>query len=371
MPYSQLTPDMKQAIDNIHQAIMRHKHTMLNLQSMGPRLLLPQTQDGAPADSQTKTTLLQERLHKLQSQLNRLQQDLQQLDATATAQEKASEKAVVDTIMYAQWPLEALAVRKGVRLSPSHSSSSGTGEEKKSEQGDDHGTSPSSTAVTTTTAAKIRDALNQGLASVDRIDRMPSPYYWETLIGLEQRALQLWEQTMTVQQQLQQSRALTQLSQNTSTTAVISEIVETQHVALSRLEQQMQQLHDTVERVRFRYRRYERGENVLDRAAVQERERQRRIDEQIQMQFLQAAAAPGATGGGTPGGAPAPATGFGFGGAPAPTGANLFGSTPAPAGTGFFAAPAAGGFASFGSTTTRTPSNKKKSGSKSGGRLGK
>jgi len=371
---------MKQAIDNIHEAIMRHKKTMLNLQSMGPQLL--QKNDA------THKTPLQERLHKLQTETQRLQQQLHELYEKASAQNKVSEKAMVDAIVYAQWPLEALAVRKGVRLIAN------SGEEKKAED--------------STTEMKVRDALNQSLATIDRVDRMPSNYYWEMLHTLEHQAQQLLQQVSAVQQQIQQSRALaTTHPQNQN--AAIADIIETQHIAVTRLEQQLRyQSQQQMELVRYRYSQYERGENVLERAAMQERERQRLLQEQIQMQCLQAGEAAPASSAPAPFGAPAPSTTSSSGGglfgtaAPAPT-SGIFGSTPAPAplfggsstttppatapapfsfggggggSTPAAAAPLFGGatpapnaFAGLPAATTTTPSTKKKSGSKSSGRL--
>jgi hypothetical protein len=394
MHYSQLTPDMKRAIDTMHDAITRHKRTIFQLQTMGPKLLQV-TGDNTQAST---VTPLQEQIQSLYAKMNRLQHDMEKLHAATQKQNSASEKAVVQATMYAKWPVEALAVRKGVRLTAADAKDE---EEKKSDD------------AAAELHHKIREALSRGMAAVDRIDRMPSPYYWETLHALEQRASRLSQQTATVLTQLEQSRDLTQLYSPQQAPATINEIVETQHVALSRLAAQLEHLRDEMQRVRFRYRQYERGENVLEKAAAAEQERQRKLQEQLLSAYLQAT--PGAPGpaplAGTPassafgaapapafgaspapsafGSTPAPASSFSLGGAPtsaapvaplgaaapSPATANLFGSAPSTSTTNLFgtaATPAAAPTAGFGFASTPAPassSSKKKSGSRSSGRL--
>lgn len=383
MYYSQLTPEMKRAIDNMHEAITRHKRTMFNLQTMGPKLLVPpeQTTTTTTRDihrTAPNLTPLQTQIQRLQVQSNRLQHDTEKLRAAAQQQHRASETAMVQTTLYAQWPVEALAARRGVRWSTDTAAKAEPhGEEKKSDDG----------VAAAALHHQIREALNRAMAAVDRIDRMPSPYYWETLHTLEQRAAQLSDQAKLVQNQLDQSRALTrQITFAAPAAVTIHEIVETQHVALSRLTAQWEHWRDEMQRVRYRYSKYERGEDVLVKAAAAELERQRKLQEQLLLHYLQAsttseassapsAAAPVsnfATGGGSSSTTAAPAP---FG-APATT-ANLFGNTATTTnsfgGTSFPSTASAGPAPTtnfgFASTTAQPSSSKKKSGSRSSSRL--
>jgi Nucleoporin FG repeat region len=357
MHYSQLTPDMKRAIDTMHEAIMRHKRTMNDLQSMGPSVL-QRPSNGGPTDDpeggaeSAVTTPMQHQIASLRTKLRAMQQQLSKLYTTALDQTSDNEKAVAQTITYAKWPLEALAVRKGVRLTvvekdATKGSSISVDEEKKSDEAAE-------------LQVKIRDALNRGMAAVDRIDRIPSPYYWDTLQSLEQRALVLSERLAVLESQLEppdSSYWTTRSDQSPATT--IQNIIETQHVAIQRLVYQMDTLHNEMHLFRLRYGQYELGENVLVRQAAKKQERERQLHEQALLHYLQAsataetsgtastttaatatAATPSAlrpsTFGTTPltssAGAPATAPAFGFsaaplGGATAP--APLFGAAPA------------------------------------------
>lgn len=399
MQYATLAPEMKQAIDNIYQAMMQHKRTMLSLQSAGPTLLRKPSGagPGAAAAAASDKTQLQENIQQLRSQLQRLEQDVQQLFESTNAQMKGTEKISVDTTMYALWPVQELAVRKNVRLTsvPSSSSSSSlssgrVGEEKKTEHDD--------VDRNAKFQLQIREALQQGLATVDQITRIPSPYYWSKLHELELRTLQMKRQVEAMHQQLQRSRVmqqrLHQVGEDTNAADAIAHVIETQHLALRQVEGRLRELSRIrMEQIRLRYNYHERGENVLEKAAVQKLERQARINEQVQMHYLKAAAAAAAATPAAPGGygaavpaptgglfastAPAPftstAAGFGTGTtttpAPAPSGGlfgttptpapagGLFGTTPAPASTAFSfgpttAAPAGGSTSLFGTAPT-------------------
>jgi hypothetical protein len=350
MYYSQLTPDMKRAIDTMHEAIMRHKRTMNDLQSMGPSILQrpysggPSSNDqndlvGGGAESATITPM-QHQIASLRTRIRTMQQQLSNLYAMALEQTSDNEKAVAQTITYAKWPLEALAVRKGVRLivadTTKGSSDSSVDKEKQSDEAAE-------------LQIKIRDALNRGMAAVDRIDRIPSPYYWDTLQSLEQRALVLSERLAVLESQLEQPDSSYWTTRPDQSPAItIQNIIETQHVAIQRLVYQLDALHNEMHLVRLRYGQYERGGNVLARQAAKKQERERQVHEQALLHYLQATAPsessstapPSAlrpsTFGTTPlassGGVPAAAPAFGFsaaplGGATAP--APLFGASPA------------------------------------------
>lgn len=387
MYYDQLPPDMKRAMDMVHEAIQRHKQTIYHLSTMGPKVLqAPNTTSTTTTTFNTNTQqcLLQEQIHQLQNQLIRLQHETGQLLAPVQTEHAASEAAVVHATLYAKWPVEAMAVRKGVRLlttpTPFDAHAGSVAEEKES----DDGAAAAMANNNDRMQQQIQNALNRGMAAVDRIDRMPSPYYWETLQSLETRAMTLLQQTSVLESQLdsqqqwknQQQQSLvssggavvvhTDSSSTESVAERIQNVVETQHVAIARLSQQIQGLVDEMVRVRLRYRQCEQrrgGENVLDQAAVAAHDRHRKIQEQVLMRFLEAAAVdvppavaapslPAALGSAPPPssqlflGAPAAPTLFGaaptaFGPAPTALGAApiAFGAAPAPASTFAFAAP--------------------------------
>jgi hypothetical protein len=317
--------------------MMKHKRTMLNISTMAPKALIHE-----PLSSQI--------VHLNQS-LAGLQQDLHNLQATSTHQKQQCETLVQQAYMYGQWTLEATAVRRGVRLSVQ--------EEKKDPD----------------LSTQLRGILDRQMANVDRVERMPSPYLWQVLDDMEYRLGRLQDLCLTMQKHLVEA-------QQTETIHVTA-VVETQHQALAIVAAKVGWLHRGVEQLRQQYRLFEKDENVLEKAELDEINHQRSIDEQLQRMFLQASApAPGAA---TP--TPAP-TGF-FGptssASPAPTtSAFAFGgtTTPAPAGFGTTAsastapgplfgsgtaAPAPGAF-NF-SSSTATPTPKKKSGSRSSSRL--
>jgi hypothetical protein len=282
MYYSQLTPQMKQMIDTMHEAMVQHKKTMFQLQSMGPQLLQKKPDASkfsrsAVESHATGITPLQENIQQLQVQLERLQQDMKKLHATIQKQHGITEQAVVQATIYATWPVEGLAARKGVVLPISATVPvDADSEEKKNEE----------SLRQHDVQAKIRQALTRGMAAVDRIDRMPSPYYWDTLHALEQRTVQLTEEMTSLQSQLEQ-----RISQRQWSAASVQDVIESQHVLVHRLSGQLDQIRDAMQCVRLRYRQYEKGENVLDAITIAEQESQRILQEKVLLHYLQAASA--------------------------------------------------------------------------------
>jgi hypothetical protein len=329
MLYSQLPTEMQQAMDRLHEAMTRHRKTMAQLQSMGPELL-------QPVSSSHDKTPLHEQLQQAQSDYQRLAQDFQQLQSAVSAQQAASQEALTQATLYAAWPVEGLAARQGVRL-----------------------TAPAS-AEATTTQQLLEEARTRAIARVDSIHRMPSPYYWDQLRALERRAVQLMEAL-----QKGQKPPL----QNLASAEEMTHALEEQDLVLHRVTAHVQRLREHMQRLRVQYRLYETGVNVLDQHAIQEQERQRQLQEQVLMQYVQATqsantatsttSGPVATPFGTP--TPAPSASFGstafgataaptaFGAAPGAT-SNLFGATPAPTTTAFGSATPAPAPA-FGSAT--------------------
>lgn len=394
-PYADLPPDYKKAIDGLVERMMQHKRSMNNVQSMAPKALLSASvagnldaQQGVQQQQPAQPPLIKTQIAILDRTIVSLQQELQSLYGRANKEKTACETSTKQAIMYGKWPTEAVAVRRGVRLSDSsqHQQHSQGGEEKKDPD----------------TQTRVRELLDQQLAYVDRVERMPSPYLWEIMDDMKHRLSSFEQQAVMLGRQLDQSRAM----EITDAGDVVS-IVETQHRAIWQVTQKITHVQREMEGLRYKYRMYEREENVLEKAQREESERQRRVDDQIQRMYVQASQQPSQQGqqpagqpvtgqpaapasGGLFGSTPAPASGGLFGSSPAPAAGGLFGSSPAPAAGGLFgstpaAAPAAGGlFGSipaaagaaapasafaFGGTSTFSATPKKKSGSRSSARL--
>jgi hypothetical protein len=401
-PYAALPPDYKRAIDQLHEYIMQHKRTMHNVQSMAPKALL--SADGSIAGQAGQPPLIKAQITSLDRTIVNLQQELVNLQGRAGKEKSACETSTQQAYMYGKWPVEAVAVRRGVRLVHRHHHHQSGQQHQEEEKKDPD------------TQTRVRELLDQQLAYVDRVERMPSPYLWQVMDDMKLRLVSLQEQATMLGRQLDQSREMS----STSAGDVVS-ILETQYRAIWQVSNKIAHVQREMEVLRHKYRMYEREGNVLEKAHVEEKERQRKIDDQIQRMFVQASQqppagqqqqqqqpgapppgqpAPGGLFGATP--APAAAGGGLFGSAPAAGG--LFGATPAPAAGGLFgsapAAPAAGGLfgsapapvagglfgaappapvpgaptpAAFGfggaSTPTFSSTPKKKSGSRSSGRL--
>jgi len=357
-PYSSLPPEYKKAIDTIHEAMMKHKRSMIQVQAMGPHALMLVNKDEA----------LPPKLKKLHQNLNVLQQNVASLQATAEKHRDVDRRHNEQSVAYAKWPTQAIGARRGVRLS--------TFEEKKDGDPDVH--------------AQIREMLERQQTYVDRIERMPSPYFWQILDHMSQRLNTLTEDVTTIRQQLETSESLDDDVVN------LTKIIDNQDQIIYVLRREVHKIHYDMDKLRKTYSAFETGENVLDKAQLEEWERQKVIDEQIQMQLLRATAAPGSKGNvpptpGVPGqaaSAPAPSSGFSFSSAPAPgapagaapssSGFSFGGSAPAPAPFGAPAAtpgappafgapaPAFGATAGFAKPASSAPANKKKSSARGG-----
>uniref|UniRef100_A0A7S4J9M0 Nucleoporin Nup54 alpha-helical domain-containing protein n=1 Tax=Odontella aurita TaxID=265563 RepID=A0A7S4J9M0_9STRA len=409
--YSQLPDNAKRALDAVHDLMTRHRRTMMGLQSMAPALLLtPETTVGGivtAADAAagppspalgSKTsggdpdkTPLPRQISDLRSRVSSLAGRVDRSLSDASYLRAESERLCQGAIMHAAWPIEAVAVRRGVLLrQPSHTS----GEARRGVEG------------------ALGHLLDVQASAVDRIELMPSPYLWETIRELQERleAVRLevdaLSDRLSVAERSHEEGALLALPgggagrgvvgfgpRDTSAERIAS-VVRAQSDAFVRVAAAAARAHDDLERLRARYRRAASaagyaGDDPFARADAREAEEERRGQDQIRSGVASAAAAgvtaaqttqpsalastgafgapapaPPPAGGlfGTP--APAPATGglFGSASAPAPApGGGLFGSTtpaPAPTGGGLFGAstpaPAAGG-GLFGSTTPAAP----------------
>ena len=285
-PYNQLPPDMKKAIDTIHEAMMKHKRSTIQVQGMGPQSLIITNEKEA----------LPPRLKKLHLELNVVQQKLSTLQSVTTKYREAEEQIVLQAYQYAKWPTEAMAARRGVRL---HAQ-----EEKKDPD----------------MQTQLREMLEQQLQYVDRIERMPSPYLWQTLDHMHQTLNSLTDDVTNLRQELERTNVLDEDVVN------VTNVIDTQDQIIYVLRRDLHKLHYDMSKLRKTYTAVETGENVLDRAQMEEWERQKSIDEQLQIRLLRSSKDPVQSANqapAAPGGAPATSTtGFSFGGsaAQAPTG---------------------------------------------------
>ena len=358
-PYSALPQDLRQAIDTIHEAMMKHKKTMINLQSMAPALLLDSqnpAQHGSILGSNSGTTSRQQQT-PIAVTIRDLHQKIAVLEQATGLQTRADsckddyEKLIKQAVMFGRWQIEALAVRRGVHLKPLPTDQ----QQQQQQQQSTDGGNPN--GGQTSAKAQLQAVLDRQVAHVDRLERMPSPYLWQVLEDMEKRLADLKHHAWTVQQQLESSH-------RSNEPADVSSIVLTQHRALHKIEALLSKVHTQVEGLRQQYRFYEKGENVIEKANYEEKERERRLNDQIRMQYVKAAASAPHTNSSTGGQAPAPGA-FGaptpgaFGAAPAPA-FGAFGSTPTPApafgGFGLSSTPApAPAFGAFGASSTPAP----------------
>jgi len=337
-PYSSLPSEAQRAIDIIHDEIMRHKRTMNNVETMAPALLreLPVVNAAdAAAGGGTSASNLQAQLQDLKHSLEGLQVTVEKYRDKAVFLQTQMQKCTTQSVMYGVWPVEKVAVRRGVKLSSNEKS------------------------IDPSVKEQLQQLLDQQAAHVDRIELVPSPYMWQTLEDLQKRTEMLLRQVSTLNRELDANASSDHVMD-------VASIVHSQTEAIARVAHDVARVHDQMELLRTKYNQTERGENVLLKAEMAEYERQVRLEQQSKQQFMKAAgSAPQATTtasglapstGGLFGGSPAPSsTGglFGSSSAPAPSG-GLFGSYPAPASSAGFgapqpaSAPAPGGL--FGST---------------------
>lgn len=305
-PYSALPPEARRAIDTIHQEIMRHKKIMNNVETMAPALLREPLKPADAAAGGGSTSNLHQQCLELQHSLEGLQGTITKYRQRAIALQGQMEASTTQSIMYGMWPVEAVAVRRGVKLSSNQQL-----------------TDPS-------VRAQLQKLLDQQVAHVDRVERIPSPYMWQTLEELERRAGMLMQQLLTLNRELDANASDEVMD--------VASIVHSQTEAIARVAHDVTRMHEHMEQLRSMYRQTERGENILDKADVAEYERQRRLEQQAKQQFMKASSAAQQAPAAAPStSAPAPATGGLFGSTPAPAPAGgLFGSTPAaaPAPTG-------------------------------------
>jgi len=221
-PYSQLPDNAKKAIDQIYQLMMQHRRTLASVKTMAPSLLQSVENNGnnntqsntrgvstpgenlSPADAAAgsprrptnqvtvdpSSEPLPQQMVTLQTQIQTLLQSAEtNLNEAKQLKERAGE-AAVQAKMHGAWPIENVAARRGVALSSikelvnNNAASSTIGGKTTT------GTQASSVNVSGMTnldAIALQQIMDIRASHVDRIESMPSPYYWEVLHNFEQR----------------------------------------------------------------------------------------------------------------------------------------------------------------------------------------
>jgi len=289
--YSDLNAAAKQAIDAIHEQILRHRRSMMQVECMGPALL----RDVKPGDVAAGMTLpLKDQLVNLNNNIMQLNDQVSECGNEAVSLKRQFEGSTTQSVMYGVWPIEALAARRGVKLS-----------------------TVDATKTDPTVQEQLRKQLDLQTAYVDRIEKIPSPYMWQQLADMERRSTELTHMIQSLKQQLDMSRKINDVG--------IASVVQNQTEFLQRVYFELIQVHGSMEGLRAKYNQWERGPNVLDEARIEEEVQRRRIEEQVKIDYIKAAHTQNSTAP-TPG-APSPAPNGLFGDKPS---TGLFGSTPAP-----------------------------------------
>ncbi|GAX21278.1 hypothetical protein FisN_1Lh108 [Fistulifera solaris] len=366
--YADLSPQYKAAIDKIYNSMMEHKRTLLQVQSTGPAALqVPSSHNAQPTMQETPKSQLQLQVEQVTKELNRLQQELAQTNVFAVKQKSTAEENAAAAYTFAKWPLEANAVRHGISLSTTRTIAN---EEKK----DGEVTANANQNEDTDISIRLGELLDQATLHVDRIERMPSPYFWQCLDDFQRRILDLQDQLSLARHQIDHIR-----TRPSGSAIHVAVVVEEQHRAIWSMGDRLARLNSAVNEIRHKYQLYERpGQNVLEKARKEEIDRQQRVNERLRRAYLQSAQTP-APATASSSAAPAPATSsFGFSStAPAPsafsasttttasapstsgtTAFSFSGSTPAPTASGPSPAPAlfAGATSStFGASNATAP----------------
>jgi len=225
-PYSQLPDNAKRAIDQIYQLMMQHRRTLASVKTMAPSLLQSVDNNGSNNYTQSNTRSVSTpgenlspadaaagsprrsitnqvttadpsseplpQLITLQTQIQTLLQSAEtNLNEAKQLKERAGE-ATVQAKMHGAWPIENVAARRGVALSSIkelvHSNNNAT--PSTSGGNTTSGTQASSinvSGMTNLDAIALQQIMDIRASHVDRIESMPSPYYWEVLHNFEQR----------------------------------------------------------------------------------------------------------------------------------------------------------------------------------------
>ena len=187
--------------------MMQHRRTLASVKTMAPALLADQSSTGdstnekvSPADaaagspkrttSQTDETLSQQMVG-LNSQIQTLLQSAESNMTEAHQLKSRAGEATAQAKLHGAWPVENVAARRGVALSsirealndPSGQSSAGSNSKGKP------ASSVNVSGMTNLDAIALQQIMDIRASHVDRVEAMPSPYYYEVLHNFEQRVI--------------------------------------------------------------------------------------------------------------------------------------------------------------------------------------
>jgi hypothetical protein len=376
-----LPENARKAIDGVHELMMRHRRSLINLESMAPALLQQNHQSLQVLDAADMAAGSPSRVSSVSGSSSDAPLPLQVsglIETEAPALQKRVETCLARAIqlrdlvgqysqaalLYGTWPMESLAVRRGIPLTRPTTTTTMAPNNASG--------APQTTTTTTTETAerRLQHLLDAQAAGVDRVERIPSPYIWQVLKDMDQRLATLRGDILALDQQLHIAREAAASKTGTSSSGhgnnnretdtiarELASTVRSQNEAFLRVAAQVSQAHEDLERLRVHFRTMGGDDNIFLRADAKEAEQERLVQEQLRANQVAAlpsttttAATPAAPApaGGLFGATPAPAPAGGLFGAPAPAPAagGLFGAPPAPAAGGLFGAPpapAAGG----------------------------
>jgi len=349
--YSQLAPDQKNVLDEVHKAIMNHGRTLASVSNMAPQLL-EKNASSASADAAGggQNLTLPQQLTNIKNQIEQLNNRITSIQENLIVQREESGKTASMATAYALWPTESLAKRNGVTIERSQSKSLSQ-EEKKQEDNE----------------KVIQEIFDRARLRVDELQRMPSPYVWDLITEMESRTQQINGQLHSLEKAAAAHTTMKQFEAASSSGNTVEQIVAAvsmQDRVMAKVKDDLARAHFKVDELRRMYSLLETGKNVLQLERERASQRERMLEQRQRMQLIKTLSA--STGQGAPAttlSAPTPAPSA-FGGlgstTPATSGFGNFGSTPAPAPSfgGFGSstpAPAPTGGGLFASTTTSTP----------------
>ena len=156
-------------------------------------------------------------------------------------------------LQYMVWPLEALAVRRHVALTPLTQSS--TVIYNKHTHITDSSTHPQGITTIAEMEQQLRAALLHNSTMVDRIESLPSPHLWNVIAQLEKQSATLRNAVHMLYKDLEDmvpsnSGTNDQSTESSSMEEQIRSVVQSQTAALIRIASRLSIVHDQVERLK-------------------------------------------------------------------------------------------------------------------------
>ena len=391
-PYSQLPDNAKRAVDQIYQLMMQHRRTLASVKTMAPSLLVLENaaQGGgngsvrgggetpSPADaaagSPRRTSQnnkanvdaanepLPQQMVGLQTQIQTLLQSAETNLAEAQQLKSRAGEMAVQAKMHGAWPIENVAARRGVALSSIKGMLNDASANVQSTPGTLGGPVPAAgssgtpasyinmSGMTNIDAIALQQIMDIRAKHVDRIESMPSPYFWEVLhnfeerVNMAQRDVEAVRARLAIAEEAERVRgaaggmmmggdmtSLMVYDGGNGPSAPLSKrlatLARSQYDRFVRISSEASRVHDGFDQMKLRYQRFYQNtkggyyEDPFKKADTVAIGREREMQQRIIAEQLATASPPKAT---------AP-------GAPAPPG-GLFGA-PAPAPSGLFGAP--------------------------------